>query len=239
MTDFFPEAALFDLDDTILWTSKDVEEDWSIVCEHFQLEFLGRDPKLVQTAIRDYREWYWSDDHRHHTGRLNPMTTLVDNVHEALKMLGVDNSTISEEMAVMWRSRREETVEPFSGTLDTLVHLRDVGLRLAMITNGAAEMQRSKIERFQLENYFDHIQVEGEFGLGKPELQVYSHALSKLGVAPINAWMAGDNIELDVGAPQKLGIYSIWVDHRLNGLPEGSSVQPDRIVQRIAELVSE
>lgn len=239
MSEFFPEAALFDLDDTIIWTSKNVEQDWSVVCEHFQLEFLGKDPKLVQTAIRDYREWYWSDDYRHREGRLNPMRTLVDNVHEALKNLGVDKSKISKEMAVMWRSRREETIEPFSGALDTLVRLRDAGVRLAMITNGAAEMQRWKIERFKLENYFDHIQVEGEFGLGKPELQVYRHALNKLSVAPINAWMAGDNIELDVGAPQKLGIYSIWVDHRLNGLPEGSCVQPDRIVQRISELVSE
>ncbi|MDA1188096.1 MAG: HAD family hydrolase [Chloroflexi bacterium] len=234
----FPKAVLFDLDDTILWTSKDMEKDWLVVCEHFQDKFQGKPVETVQTAIKDYREWFWTDDHRHLNGRLNPMKTLVDNIHQALKTLGIDGSNFSEEMAVLWRERREQHIEPFPGALDTLVHLCEEGVRLAMITNGASEMQRSKINKFELEQYFDHVQVEGEFGKGKPEPQVYENALNKLGVKASNAWMAGDNIELDVGAPQKLGVHGIWVDHRLNGLPEGSVVQPNRIVQRIFELVA-
>ncbi|MBM3945417.1 MAG: HAD family hydrolase, partial [SAR202 cluster bacterium] len=217
---------------------KDMDEDWRVVCDRFQPQFGGKDSVTVQGVIKDYREWFWSDDHRHRTGRLDPMTTLINNIHEALKTLGVDIPATAEEMAVMWRARREKHVELFPGAVDALVRLRDEGVRLAMITNGAADMQRSKIERLGLARYFDHVQVEGEFGMGKPEPEVYRHALGKLGVKPENAWMAGDNIELDVGAPQKLGVHGIWVDHRLNGLPEGSSVRPDRIVQRIAELVS-
>ena len=34
--------------------------------------------------------------------------------------------------------------------------------------------------RFDLGHRFDHIQIEGEFGQGKPELAVYRHALERL-----------------------------------------------------------
>ena len=49
--------------------------------------------------------------------------------------------------------------------------------------------------------------------------------------------MIGDNLHLDVGGAQALGIHSVWVDCEGKGLPENSSVQPDRILRTIVELV--
>jgi putative hydrolase of the HAD superfamily len=46
----------------------------------------------------------------------------------------------------------------------------------------------------------------------------------------------GDNLELDVAAPQSLGAYAVWVDRSGVGLPSGSEVRPDRIVESIAHL---
>ena len=37
--------------------------------------------------------------------------------------------------------------------------------------------------------------------------------------------------------PQRLGIYSIWIDVPGAGLPEGSAVKPDRIIRSLTELV--
>ena len=37
--------------------------------------------------------------------------------------------------------------------------------------------------------------------------------------------------------PQRLGIYSIWIDVHGDGLPEGSAVKPDRIIRSLTELV--
>ncbi len=50
----------------------------------------------------------------------------------------------------------------------TLDRLKELGVKLALITNGAAEPQRAKVVRFALEHRFDHIQIEGEHGFGKP-----------------------------------------------------------------------
>jgi putative hydrolase of the HAD superfamily len=114
---------------------------------------------------------------------------------------------------------------------------RERGVRLGLITNGEAALQRRKVERFGLAPYFDCMLIEGEFGAGKPDERVYCQALQQLDASPKDTWMVGDNLEWDVGAPQRLGIFSIWLDFAGSGLPEGSLVQPDRIIQALSELV--
>src|SRR5205807_8422297 len=111
-------------------------------------------------------------------------------------------------------------------------------VRLALITNGAAAPQRQKVTRFALEHRFDHIQIEGEHGFGKPEERAYTHALEALGVGPRDAWMVGDNLEWEVVAPQRLGIYAIWYDGYAVWLPHGCPIRPDRIIRSLPELLS-
>jgi putative hydrolase of the HAD superfamily len=65
---------------------------------------------------------------------------------------------------------------------------------------------------FALEQRFDDIQIEGEHGFGKPEERAYNHAMEVLGVGPDETWMVGDNLEWEIVAPQRLGIYAIWHD---------------------------
>lgn len=95
-----------------------------------------------------------------------------------------------------------------------------------------------KITRFDLARRFDHIQIEGEHGFGKPEERAYRHAMRALGVQAHEVWMVGDNLEYDVAAPQRLGIHAIWHDHLATGLPSNSKVQPDRINRSLSELVA-
>jgi putative hydrolase of the HAD superfamily len=82
------------------------------------------------------------------------------------------------------------------------------------VTNGAAGAQRAKVERFALSDRFDHIQIEGEHGFGKPDERAYLHAMQALGVTASETWMIGDNLEWQVVAPQRLGIYAIWINVR-------------------------
>ncbi len=125
--------------------------------------------------------------------------------------------------------------------------LRAEGIKLALITNGCAAVQRHKVERFELERHFDHIQIEGEFGKGKPEPEVYVHALSRIGMAANDAWMIGDNLEWDVLAPQRLGVHGIWYDpkqlglagHMHSGVPNPlPDAKPDRIIHELTELLA-
>jgi putative hydrolase of the HAD superfamily len=106
-----------------------------------------------------------------------------------------------------------------------------------MATNGSAEGQRAKIDRFGLERYFDCIIVEGEFGCGKPHREVYETLFAELRADPRDMWSVGDNLEWDVGAPQSFGVHGIWVDASGARLPDNSPVRPDRIISSISELM--
>ena len=131
---------------------------------------------------------------------------------------------------------RDERTALFPGAVETLKWLRESGCRLALLTNGAAEIQRQKIVRFQLEPLFDLILVEGELGFGKPDERIYRLALTELAASPPETWMVGDNLEWDVGQPQKMGMTGIWVDAAGAGLPASSAVSPDLIIGGLSQL---
>ena len=147
-----------------------------------------------------------------------------------------------EDLAVRLADRltayREEEMFIFPGAHDAIDELKARGVKLALVTNGAADTQRAKVERFALSHRFDHIQIEGEHGFGKPEERAYLHAMQALGVTASETWMIGDNLEWEVVAPQRLGIYAIWIDVHGDGLPAGhSTVKPDRIIRSLTELL--
>jgi putative hydrolase of the HAD superfamily len=125
----------------------------------------------------------------------------------------------------------------FPDTHTVIDALKLRGTRLALVTNGASEVQRAKIERFHLARRFDHIQIEGEHEFGKPDERAYLHALRQLEVDAQDAWMVGDNLEWEVAAPQRLGIFAIWFDGAAKGLPRDTHIKPDRIVASLSELL--
>jgi putative hydrolase of the HAD superfamily len=121
--------------------------------------------------------------------------------------------------------------------IDTIKELKMAGVKLALITNGNARIQAKKVQILELQDLMDHIQIEGEFGLGKPDPEAYLNALKQLNVAAEETWMAGDHMEFDVIAPMKLGIYGIWVDTNRIGLNSHNGISPDLVVESISELV--
>ena len=51
------------------------------------------------------------------------------------------------------------------------------------------------------------------------------------------AAVAADLVARGITTPQRLGIYAIWMDAHGDGLPEDSTVKPDRIIRSLSELL--
>ena len=231
-----PQAVLLDLDDTILDDSGSVSSCWLEACQAHASVMGDRHPISVYEAIERVREWYWADPERHRVGRLDLAVARREVVQIALDEIGVDDPGLARQIGDLYHDLRDAGLQPFADAIDTVSWLRASGCRLALLTNGSADMQRNKINRFGLADLFDLILIEGELGFGKPDPRVYTRALDSLGVAPSHTWMVGDNLEWDVAQPQRHGIYGIWIDFRGGGLPAGHPVQPDRIIRRLSEL---
>ena len=232
-----PQAILMDLDDTIISYEAVAGRVWLEVCTEFANQLVGTAPEQLACAIDEYRKWYWADPRRHREGRLNLAPAQIDVVEGAFRLLGVEPPTVVEEIGQMYAERRQQEISLFPGAVETLQSLKESGVRMALVTNGTPSTQRPKIERFGLEGYFHHIQIEGEAGYGKPDPRAYRHAMAKISSISSETWMVGDNLEWEVVAPQRLGITGVWHDWQGHGLPKDSTVRPDRIIRSLPELL--
>jgi putative hydrolase of the HAD superfamily len=233
-----PGAVLLDLDDTILTYDGVSDDCWQMACELGASRLPDLSAAALREAVEVARYWYWGDPERHRAGRLDLFAARRELVAIAFRRLGLDDGEAARVVADTYSVERERAVTPVAGAVDTLTRLRDAGCRLALITNGASDAQRRKIERFSLGPLFDCILVEGEFGVGKPDSRVFAHALAELGAASTAAWMVGDDLQRDIGGAQQLGIFSVWVDWASDGVPVDSPVRPDHVIGALPELLS-
>jgi putative hydrolase of the HAD superfamily len=234
-----PPVLLLDLDDTIVddaGGSDTVERLWRAACLE-AARARGLDADALYQAIDTCRTWYWNDPERHRVGRADIRAASAHIVDQSLRKLGVVDQTFARRISDDYRDRREAALCLFPGAREAIEAFVASGIRLALVTNGTAADQRGKIARFGLEQYFAHIQIEGEFGLGKPAPEVYLHVLAQLDAAAVDAWMVGDNLEWDVAAPQQLGIRGVWVDLAASGLPPDCGVCPDQIITALNQLL--
>jgi putative hydrolase of the HAD superfamily len=235
-----PRAMLIDMDDTILSAYGRPEIAWNTIAWEFAGELAPLPPEQVASAVLAFARNFWANAEPAWRLKLAEARHLtVKGGFAALAAAG--HAPLPDDLAIRVADRfsayREEEMFVFPGAHEAIDQFKALGVRLALVTNGAADTQRAKVERFELAHRFDHIQIEGEHGFGKPEERAYLHAMQALGVGPNDTWMIGDNLEWEIEAPQRLGIYSIWMDVHGDGLPEGSTVKPDRIIRSLTELL--
>jgi putative hydrolase of the HAD superfamily len=235
-----PRAMLIDMDDTILSAYGRPEIAWTKVAGEFAAEFGPIPPAQVAAAIVTYARGFWATADASWRLKLEEARhVVVAGGFAALAAKGQPplSSDLAIRLANRFHAYREQEMFVFPGAHDAIDALKAHGVKLALVTNGAASPQRAKVERFALTHRFDHIQIEGEHGFGKPEERAYLHAMEALGVTAPETWMVGDNLEWEVEAPQRLGIYAIWIDVHGDGLPADSAVKPDRIIRSLTELL--
>ena len=235
-----PRAMLIDMDDTILSAYGRPEIAWHHIAAEFADELAPVSPPVVATAVLAFARNFWATAEPAWRLKLDEARRVtVQGGFDALAASGQPQlpSDLAVRIADRFTRYREEEMFIFPGAHDAIDALKARGVKLALVTNGAADTQRAKVERFALTHRFDHIQIEGEHGFGKPEERAYLHAMQALGVTAPETWMIGDNLEWEIEAPQRLGIYAIWMDAHGGGLPPGSTIKPDRIIRSLTELL--
>jgi putative hydrolase of the HAD superfamily len=235
-----PRAMLIDMDDTILSAYGRPDLAWNKITAEFAGELAPLSPPQVAEAILQFARNFWA------TAEAAWRLKLAEARHLTVKggfaaLAAAHGTILPNDLAIRLADRfttyREEEMFVFPGAHDAIDALKAHGVKLALVTNGAADTQRAKVERFELAHRFDHIQIEGEHGFGKPEERAYLHAMDALGVTAPETWMVGDNLEWEVEVPQRLGIYAIWIDAHGQGLPAESTIKPDRIIRSLTELL--
>ena len=96
-------------------------------------------------------------------------------------------------------------------TEPTLIRLKEMGLKLGIVTNGEHDLQWNKLRLLNFDYLFDEIVISGDVGVQKPESKPFEVMSEKLGIEPENLLYVGDNPLNDVEGSRKAGYTPVWV----------------------------
>ncbi|HUB75818.1 MAG TPA: HAD family hydrolase [Solirubrobacteraceae bacterium] len=134
----------------------------------------------------------------------------------------------STELVDVWREARMGALAPYPETREVLERLGP-RLRIGLVTNGAARLQRAKLSRTGIERCFDTVVVSETVGIGKPSPEPFEVALRALAVAPDEVAMVGNDLSRDVAGARAAGIRPIWVHRPADGWGGGDPGDADQI----------
>ena len=90
--------------------------------------------------------------------------------------------------------------------------------RMALITNfDHPPHVHSRLSALGLRQYFDAVVVSGEVGAKKPDPEIFTLALDKIGMAAEDVAFIGDSIEDDIVGAKAIGMTPILIDREGRG----------------------
>jgi putative hydrolase of the HAD superfamily len=128
----------------------------------------------------------------------------------ALADQGVDDRALAQELGERFGVERRALRAPFPDT--ALLDELGGSYALGLVTNGAACLQREKLERSGLAGHFDAVVVSGDLGVGKPDPAVFRRALSLVGAEADGTVMVGDTVERDIDGALAAGLRPVWIN---------------------------
>ncbi len=149
-----------------------------------------------------------------------------------LQMLGIPSAADRDWLCDQFCVEAEAAFRRNAATLEQLSRKYRLGILSNFYGNLVQICESAGIARF-----FKAIVDSSREGLKKPDLGFFRLGLERIGAAPAQAAMVGDNVERDIVPAKELGLKTFWVmgDGRKSATRMGIA---DHQVQRIGDLLS-
>lgn len=163
------------------------------------------DPSTVLDAYRRINGALWSGVE---AGAVRPDDVRILRFEQLFAETGIDADV--EEMAELFVTSLGSNGDLYPGTQDVLEHLARRA-RLALVTNGLSDVQRSRLSRLGIETLFETVVISSEVGVTKPRPEIFRFAFERLGnPSRDTAVMVGDSLTSDMAGAIGFGIDSCW-----------------------------
>ncbi|MCY9664220.1 HAD family hydrolase [Paenibacillus alginolyticus] len=255
------KAVLFDLDDTLLWDDRSVQEAFKATCAE-AAKHVAVNPEELEASVRkEARSLYESFETFEFTKMIgiNPFEGLWANFTQGenenfrkleklapgyrteswtrgLAALGIEDRELGYKLGELFPAERRRRPYVYEETFRVLDALKG-SYQLLLLTNGSPDLQKEKLAGVpNIAPYFDHIVISGEFGVGKPAKSIFNHALGLLGIEAEEGIMIGDKLTTDILGSGSVGMRNIWINH--HGLQSGDEIVPAYEVSRLQDILT-
>lgn len=130
-------------------------------------------------------------------------------------------------------------IEPFPNIIELILELKDLGISIGLITNGAESHQWKKIKALKLEQYIplDWIFVSGSYYWDKPDSRLFQLVNNRTRTLAEHCTFVGDSWRNDVMGALSANWNVIWFNHR--NQQAGQDGTPTAIVTNVHDLRSQ
>lgn len=95
--------------------------------------------------------------------------------------------------------------------ISVLEKLKSDGYKVGLLSNGDSKSQHDKIDHCELGNYFDEIIVTGDYGVSKPDPEIYRIMANKLDVKSEECIYIGDTFSTDILGAIRANMVPVWI----------------------------
>ncbi|WP_439027084.1 HAD family hydrolase [Haloarchaeobius sp. DT45] len=217
------DTVLFDLDDTLCSYRRSVPQLLAV-----SFEVVGVGPFFEAT---DYYARY--DEF---VSEATGMRELREMCFASLaEESGLDPDLGAELAAVYDEERDQSNVEPLPGAGEAVESLAG-DHRLAVVTNGAPEMQSQKLDALPFADAFEHVVYAGYDVPAKPEPDAFHRVLDLLGSQSETTVHVGNSLRSDVAGAQAAGVRAAWLAGSASRESEPGSPTPEYVLESLHEL---
>ncbi|MFQ4143586.1 HAD family hydrolase [Chlorogloeopsis sp. ULAP02] len=211
------KAILFDLDGTLLDRETSLKQFVSTQYDRFDFALHGipKDNYISRFIELDCRGYVWKD-----------------KVYQSLVSEFSIEKLSWQDLLRDYEHQFIFSCVPFPHLQTTLEALKQAGYLLGIITNGREKFQQNSIQGLGIENYFEAILISESEGVRKPEAEIFSRALRKLGVKAEQSVFVGDHPKVDVLGAKNIGMKTIWKRDSYWGY----SAEADEIIEDLSML---
>lgn len=211
------EAVFFDLDGTLLNREASLVKFIEAQYDRFQSELSGIDKQVYKDRFieLDARGYVWKDK-------------VYRQLLEEFSIAALTWEELLEDYIMNFK----HSCTGFNKLLEVLGKLKQMNLKLGIISNGKDNFQMDNIKALGIEEYFDTILISEALGLRKPDSRIFQKGIETLGVSASSSIFVGDHPENDVAASKYAGMIGVWMRDDY-----WDSAEADFIIGELEELL--
>ncbi len=108
-------------------------------------------------------------------------------------------------------------------------------VQMMLITNGFKKVQRPRLQRSGIEQYFESVVVSDEVGAAKPDPEIFEHSFSTMGDPnKEDVLIIGDSLSSDIKGGNNFGIDTCWYNPNQKSRPDQMPIT--HTISNLAEL---
>lgn len=132
-----------------------------------------------------------------------------ERFHKILQAVGIDDYFLSLELSKEYVTQSPKKTNLVQNALEILDYLRG-RYPLAIITNGFADIQATKLSSSGIHHYFDLVVTSEKVGHKKPAREIFEFALKHRNARAHEAIMIGDNLQTDILGARNAGVDDVF-----------------------------